>query len=97
MNQDPLGRQAGRASKDGAGEVWAKEMADGSRAVGLFNRDDREPRAVTVRFADLGLRGKCRVRDLWRQKDLGVFADNFEATVLVHGVVLVRVFPQEQA
>jgi alpha-galactosidase len=97
VNQDPLGRQAGRASKDGAGEVWAKEMADGSRAVGLFNRDDREPRAVTVRFADLGLRGKCRVRDLWRQKDLGVFADNFEATVLVHGVVLVRVFPQEQA
>ena len=97
VNQDPLGRQAGRASADGPAEVWAKEMADGSRAVGLFNRDDREPRTVTARLADLGIRGKCRVRDLWRQKDLGVFEGKFEAAVLVHGVVLVRIFPMEKS
>jgi alpha-galactosidase len=97
VSQDPLGRQAGRESADGPAEVWAKEMADGSRAVGLFNRDDREPRTVTARFADLGIRGKCRVRDLWRQKDLGVFEGKFEAAVLVHGVVLVRIFPMEKS
>jgi len=33
------------------------------------------------------------VRDLWRQKDIGIFADKFEATVASHGVVLVRIFP----
>jgi len=33
------------------------------------------------------------VRDLWRQKDMGVFEDKFEAPVAAHGVVLVRIFP----
>jgi alpha-galactosidase len=96
VDQDPLGRQAGRAALDGPAEVWAKDMADGSKAVGLFNRDDREARPVAVRWSDLGLRGRCRVRDLWRQKDLGVFDEKFEATVLVHGVVLVRISPERK-
>lgn len=52
---------------------------------------------TTGDIADLGLRGKCRVRDLWRQKDLGVFEDRFEAAVLVHGVVLVRIYPMEKS
>jgi hypothetical protein len=34
-----------------------------------------------------------RARDLRREKDIGIFADNFEATVATHGVVLVRIFP----
>jgi len=93
VNQDPLGRQAARLRAEGDTEVWAKPLEDGSWAVGLFNRDDFEPRSVAVRWADLGLAGPHRVRDLWRQEDLGVFADGFEARVLVHGVVLVRVAP----
>ena len=93
VDQDPLGRQAARVSVGGPCEVWAKEMEDGSRAVGLFNRDDREVRTVTVTWADLGLAGPHRVRDLWRRKDLGVFDGKFETRVLVHGVVLVRVSP----
>ena len=97
VDQDPLGRQAGRVALDGPAEVWAKDMADGSKAVGLFSRDDREARPVTARWSDLGLRGACRVRDLWRQKDLGVFDEKFEATVLVHGVVLVRIFPEKKS
>jgi hypothetical protein len=34
------------------------------------------------------------VRDLWRQKDLGVFGESFSAEVPRHGVPLVRLFPQ---
>jgi len=34
-----------------------------------------------------------RVRDLWRQTDLGEFKDSFEAKVAPHGVVLVRLIP----
>ena len=41
INQDPLGRQAYLAKKDGEGEVWVKSMEDGSKAVGLFNRSLR--------------------------------------------------------
>jgi len=92
INQDPLGRQAGRVAKDGMLEVWAKDMEDGSKAVGLFNRSEFET-PVKATWKALGLKGKQRVRDLWRQKDLGTFADQFEAKVPRHGVVLVRVWP----
>jgi alpha-galactosidase len=76
--------------------VYAKNMADGSRAVGLFNRDVMydEPKTVTVNFADLGLEGEVRVRDLWRQKDLGEFNGSFSADVPAHGVVLLRMWPK---
>jgi alpha-galactosidase len=90
VNQDSLGRQASRIAKDGATEVWAKDMADGSKAVGLFNRGE-EATEVTVKWADVGLSGKCHVRDLWRQLDAGELADSFTAAVPRHGVCLVRV------
>ena len=90
VDQDPLGRQAARVSKDGEAEVWAKEMADGSKAVGLFNRSEGA-REVSVKWQDLGLSGGRRVRDLWRQKDLGKSKDSFTATVPRHGVCLVRI------
>ncbi len=38
VNQDPLGKQARRVTQADNLEVWAKEMEDGSLAVGLFNR-----------------------------------------------------------
>ncbi len=91
VNQDPLGRQALRREVPG-GEVLAKEMEDGTYAVGLFNPGP-QPATVAVDWAGLGLKGPQRVRDLWRQKDLGVFDRRFEASVRPHGVVMVRAFP----
>jgi alpha-galactosidase len=90
VNQDPLGRQAARVAKDGDVEVWAKDMEDGSKAVGLFNRG-AAPAGATLKWADLGLSGKLKVRDLWRQQDLGKFRDKFETTVGRHGVALLKV------
>jgi alpha-galactosidase len=34
-----------------------------------------------------------RVRDLWRQKDLGTFDSQFGTEIPRHGIVLVRLFP----
>jgi alpha-galactosidase len=95
VNQDPLGEQAHRVAKDGSVEVWAKKMEDGSIAAGLFNRDEVE-KPVTAKWSDLNVKGKVRVRDLWRQKDLGAFDDAFQTPVARHGVVLVRLFPAAQ-
>jgi alpha-galactosidase len=90
VSQDPLGRQASRIAKRGSLEIWAKDLEDGSKAVGLFNLgEDEQP--VRVSWVDLGLTGKRKVRDLWRQADLGKFVDHFEATVPRHRVVLVRI------
>jgi alpha-galactosidase len=90
VDQDPLGKPAGRIKKDGQTEVWARPLEDESMAVGLFNRGEAEAQ-VTVRWADLGLSGKQKVRDLWRQRNLGKFSDRFQASVPRHGVFLGRV------
>ncbi len=86
------GGGGGRGLQYVPGQVWAKELADGSQAVGLFNLGNQEM-TVTADFSALKLSGKQVVRDLWRQKDLGTFEGKFEATVEPHGVVLVKISP----
>ena len=61
-------------------------------AVGLFNRDEMDMK-VAVSWAELGIKGKQRVRDLWRQKDLGTFDADFSSIVPRHGTVFVKVTP----
>jgi alpha-galactosidase len=92
VDQDPLGHQAARVAQNGDREVWAKDLEDGSKAVGLFNRG-YSATDVTANWTDLGLAGKQKVRDLWRQKDLGDFTGSFTTPVPRHGVVLVRIWP----
>jgi alpha-galactosidase len=90
VNQDPLGRPAGRRAKEGLLEVWARPLWDGTLAVGLFNRGiERAP--VTAKWSDLGLKGRQPVRDLWQQKNLGTFADAFTAPVPAHGALLLKI------
>jgi len=40
--------------------------------------------------AELGLNNAFSVRDVWRQKEIGVFNGSFTAEEAYHGVVLVR-------
>jgi alpha-galactosidase len=90
IDQDPLGKPAGRMKAEGGKEIWARPLADGTLAVGLFNLGEA-PQSVEVGWGDLKLQGPQTVRDLWAKKDLGAFADRFQATVPVHGVVLVKI------
>lgn len=96
IDQDPLGvqgRPVVRREEDET-EVWTKELEDGSVAVGLFNRTEAE-KPVAVKWSEIGLGAKQRARDVWRQKDLGVFDNEFTAPVGRHGVVLLRVTPEK--
>ena len=90
LNQDPLGKQATVVARQGDAGIMAKDLEDGSKAVGLFNPgDSTASQKVVLHWSDLGITGKYIVRDLWRQKDLGVFENEFAADVRKHGVVLV--------
>jgi alpha-galactosidase len=106
VDQDPLGEQARRVSKENGEEVWAKRLEDGSLAVGMFfvgedtgdpvnsfPWEDRSTAKIIAKASDLGIKGKFAVRDLWRQQDLGVYEDAFASNVLYHGVVLVKLTP----
>jgi alpha-galactosidase len=94
VNQDELGQQARRVKADGVREVWVKELADGSRAVGLFNRSPLGTVSVEATWDELGLKGAQEVRDLWRQKELGSSEGKIELEVKSHGVMLIRVRPK---
>ena len=90
INQDPLGKPADLIAKDAAdGEVWARPLFDGTRAVGLIN-GDLAPRVITVRWADLGVTGPQPVRDLWLHKNVGSFNGSYAVEVPAHGAVLLK-------
>ena len=85
VDQDTLGKQGRRISREGPVEVWERELADGSRAAVLFNRD-AVPREIAYEFE-----GRRRVRDLWAREDVGEFDRAYAARVAPHDVVVVRV------
>ena len=91
VSQDSLGTQATAVSKDGDACVYAKNLADGSKAVGFFNTGTNGTITVTAKWSDLKISGQQTVRDLWRQKDLGKFADKFELSIPPHGAELVKI------
>jgi len=90
IDQDSIGKQGYRVAQEGPFEVWMKPLADGSRAVGLFNRQ-RTTEQIIADFTSIGISGDATVRDLWLKKDLGSFHGKFSAYVPRHGVVLVRI------
>ena len=90
VNQDELGRQAKIFKHEDNELILVKEMADGSKAIGLFNLD-KQSKNLSIEWADLSLNKNQQVRDLWRQEDVGRFERKFEQTVPGHGVFFMRV------
>lgn len=106
VDQDPLGKSARLiADKEGV-QTWLKPMSDGSFAVGFFNTADygkspesyfrwgnEQPKQLEVVLQQLGLRGKWRIRDIWRQRNIGLIDHSFTTTIPHHGVMMYRLFP----
>jgi alpha-galactosidase len=90
VDQDKLGKQGVRVSKEGDLEVWSKPLADGGHSVGLFNRGEGMAK-VTARWSDIGVTGTHKLRDLWRRQDLGNMVDAYTAEVPSHGVALIKI------
>jgi len=106
VDQDVLGRQGKIIRNDSTGMVMLKELSRNSKAVGLFNfpGNKKNPadyfvwdskgdgtKKIRVTASELGVSGKFRVRNLWTQKDLGVFENYFETDVPYHGVMLLKI------
>jgi alpha-galactosidase len=90
VDQDRLGKQGDRVSAEGPIEIWARPLADGSKAVGVFNRHATAITA-TVDFKQLGFHKSVQVRDIWQTKDLGTMKEPYTVQVPAHGVVFLRV------
>src|SRR6202044_4276386 len=83
IDQDPMGKQGDRLHAEGPLEVWARPLAGGAKAVGLFNLSDL-PANMEVTTAQLGLKGPAEMQDVWADKDLGRQA-RYHAVVPAHG------------
>ena len=92
IDQDLLGKQGYRASRNGVTEIWKKPLADGQLGVGLFNRGDNT-HPIPVPWSYLQISGKYQVRDLWAHTDMGVFDSLFTAEIEPHGCALLRLIP----
>ena len=94
IDQDKMGVQGRRVAKEGDREIWVKPLADGGRALLLFNRGE-QPERIRATAEHLGVpagfRGK--VRDLWAHKDVGRWSGTIGATVEPHGVAMYRIQP----
>jgi alpha-galactosidase len=90
IDQDKLGRQGTRVSKEAGAEIWTRPLENGDLALALFNRSEAMV-SVKAFWEILGLKGKHKLRDLWGHEDLGAFRDYYSREVVAHGVVLLRV------
>ncbi len=103
VDQDPLGKPARLVADENGVQIWVKPLEDGSYAVGLFYTADygQTPQSYfhwgtetnknfLFDFDKAGLKGKYKIRDIWRQKDLGTFDGSFKTEIRHHGVVMIK-------
>ena len=81
---------------------WVADVPGSSdKYVALFNTRDRSASGaaapVPLKLSELGFAGPGRIRDLWAQKDLGVFTNEFAPVINVHGAGLYRASPMDRS
>jgi alpha-galactosidase len=92
IDQDPAGVQGTLLTSSGAGQVWVRPLADGSRAVALLNRGSSATRIQTS-ASSIGIGGARRyeLRDVWRHT-WRTSRGGVSAQVGPQSTVLLRVF-----
>ena len=103
INQDPLGKAARLILEKDGFQVWKRELENGDYALGIFNIGgygktpqsffrwgNEQPKTFTLNFNEIGLVGNFKVRDVWRQKDLGAFKGSISTLIPHHGVMMFR-------
>lgn len=104
VNQDPLGNQAIRFLDLGEKEVWVKFLENDELAVCFFNRSDFAWKEnynwgrLNIYHKGKAIRFKkrnYRIRDLWKQQNLNNTRNPIKLNVPPHGVLLLRLTPEE--
>jgi alpha-galactosidase len=91
INQDKGGTQGKRIWQQGDQEIWVRELANGDRVIGAFNRGGAAV-DLTLRWADLGFKkAPKKARNLWAHSDTEIEGTEYKVSVPMHGVVFLRV------
>ena len=88
LNQDPLFQQAYVAGLTNGCHILVKDIETkygNKRAFAVYNPND-EQKKVTVKFKDIDLGGKVKLRDVFMKMDVeGEFTEQYEVSVPAHG------------
>jgi alpha-galactosidase len=75
--------------------IWTADIENSDdKYLAFFNQwESKKPINIKVKFEQLGLSptGKYKVKDLWEQKDLGEFKEEFSSPINAHGAGLFRI------
>ena len=94
VDQDPLGQQGRRISKDGDLEIWTRPLKGGDVAVVLFNRGaSAATMQVTWEQLNLPARLKADVKNLWTKQVARGVRGTHGGSVPPHGVLMLRITP----
>ncbi|PWT73901.1 MAG: alpha-galactosidase [Bacteroidetes bacterium] len=88
IDQDPQAKPAKKIYDKNKIQVWTKELEDGAIAMGIFNMDDLANKQQ-LSLKELNLAGSVKLRDVWRQKNIGAFT-NLSVQLPPHGVWLLK-------
>jgi alpha-galactosidase len=85
IDQDVAGKQAERVVNDKQIQVWVKQLADGSKAIGIFNLGEKYSK-YELDFNSIHMDRVKVVRDIWQQKDIAKSASSVSCNIPPHGV-----------
>jgi alpha-galactosidase len=89
IDQDKLGKQGRRVWQSGDQEIWSRPLSGDAQAVAFFNRGSAAA-TVKVKWTDLNVNGKWKMRDLWSHQSVDWPGSDYSVTIAAHGVVLLR-------
>ena len=64
-----------------------------SNKLHSFRNFNKQKYNFNFALNQLGIQGKVKIRDLWRQKNLGIFSGSYETSIPYHGVSLIKITP----
>ena len=74
--------------------VWCSNIPDSDEMyMALFNLNN-DTIEIEVLFSQMGLKNKCRIRDLWERKDIGSHDQKYSGRVNPHGAKIFKVSPE---
>ena len=94
IDQDVLGKQGYKIKDDGDFEIWYKPLESDDIAICFLNRS-KEPMDIDINWETLDIKGKYKIRDLWKKKNTGFTNKNFKAEIEPHGVIFLRLIKED--
>ena len=104
VNQDKLGIQGFKYFAEDGLEVWVKPLSDGNWAITFLNRTEASKKInfdwkkYPINDVDFGFQADFnkttyKIKDLWKNKEVGTTKKNFTAELASHDVITLRLIP----